>query len=38
MLTFSNTWYIDVPLVLPDYDNIQIIFAKKDEERKNAVA
>lgn len=29
MLTLTNTWYIDVPLVLSNYDNIQIIFAKK---------
>lgn len=38
MLTLTNTWYIDVPLVLSNYDNIQIIFTKKDEGRENAIA
>ena len=29
MLTLINTWYTDVPLVLSDSGNIQIIFAKR---------
>lgn len=34
MLTLTNTWYIDVPLVLSNSDNIQIIFAKKRRRKE----